>query len=280
MATHSSVLAWRIPGTEEPSGLPSMGSHRVGQDWNDLAAVAAADLVYIQDSCLTRILSANHCSPLWRQAQSLSPFYRWVHLDSKEIKPVSPKGNQPWTVIGRTDAEAEALILWPPDVKSWLTGKDPDAGKDWGQEEKGRQGMRWFWMASPTQWTWIWANSGRWWRTQEPLSCCSPCGRREWDMTEQLNSNTKAQGGCHTWLQGIWLPVSGKSGIGTWVWLTPDAPPPAPRPPPPRSSPMGADIRPEAEPLLIPPPGWNWVPRRWTNAGCQQLLWPLINREN
>ena len=58
-------------------------------------------------------------------------------LDSKEIKPVNPKGSQSWIFIGRTEAEAEALILWPPDVKCWLTGKDPDAGKDWGQEEKG-----------------------------------------------------------------------------------------------------------------------------------------------
>ena len=58
-------------------------------------------------------------------------------LDSEETKPVDPKGNQPWMRIGRTDAEAEALILWPPDAKSWLTGKDPDAGRDWGQEEKG-----------------------------------------------------------------------------------------------------------------------------------------------
>ena len=58
-------------------------------------------------------------------------------LDSKEIKPINPKGNQSWLFIGGTDAEAEAPVLWPPDVKSWLTGKDPDAGKDWGQEEKG-----------------------------------------------------------------------------------------------------------------------------------------------
>ena len=62
-------------------------------------------------------------------------------LDSKEIKPVNPKGDQPWIFIGRIDAEAEAPILWPPDVKSWLTGKDPDAGKDWRQKEKGRQRM-------------------------------------------------------------------------------------------------------------------------------------------
>ena len=58
-------------------------------------------------------------------------------LDSKEIKPVNPKGNQLWIFIGRTDAEAEAPILWPPDAKSRLIRKDPDAGKDWGQEEKG-----------------------------------------------------------------------------------------------------------------------------------------------
>ena len=56
-------------------------------------------------------------------------------LDSKDIKPVNPKGNQPWMYIEMTDAEAEASILWPPDMKSWLIGKDPDAGKDWGQEE-------------------------------------------------------------------------------------------------------------------------------------------------
>ena len=57
-------------------------------------------------------------------------------LDCKEIKPVHPKGNQPWIFIGRTDDEAEAQILWPCDVKSQLIGKDPDAGKDWRQEEK------------------------------------------------------------------------------------------------------------------------------------------------
>ena len=64
-------------------------------------------------------------------------------LDCKEIKPVNPKWNQPWVFIGRTDAEAEVPILWPPDAKSQLIGKDPDAGKDGGQEEKGQQRMRW-----------------------------------------------------------------------------------------------------------------------------------------
>ena len=65
-------------------------------------------------------------------------FSIWLcSLDNKEIKPVNPKGNQSWILIERTDAEAETPILWPSDVKSWLTGKDPDAGKDWEQEEKG-----------------------------------------------------------------------------------------------------------------------------------------------
>ena len=61
----------------------------------------------------------------------------WESLGLQEIQPVHPKGDQSWVFIGRTDAEAETPILWPPDARSWLIGKDPDAGKDWGQEEKG-----------------------------------------------------------------------------------------------------------------------------------------------
>ena len=64
-------------------------------------------------------------------------------LDCKEIQPVHPKGNQSWIFIGRTDAEAEAPILWSPDVKNWLIRKDPDAGKDWRQEKKRMTKMRW-----------------------------------------------------------------------------------------------------------------------------------------
>ena len=69
-------------------------------------------------------------------------------LDCKEIQPVHPKGNQFWVFIGRTDVEAETPILWPPDAKNWLIGKDPDVGKDWRQEEKGTIGWD-GWMASP-----------------------------------------------------------------------------------------------------------------------------------
>ena len=87
-------------------------------------------------------------------------------LNNKEIEPVNSKGNQPRIFIGRTDAETEAPIFWPPDVKRQFIGRDPDAGKDWRQE-KGETGWD-DWMASSTQWTWIWANSGRDWRTEEP----------------------------------------------------------------------------------------------------------------
>ena len=88
-------------------------------------------------------------------------------LDCKEIKPVHPKGNQSWIFIGRTDAEAKTPILWPPDAKNWLTGKNPDAGKDWRQEEKGTtEDDRW--MASPSWLTWVWASSRSWWWTEKP----------------------------------------------------------------------------------------------------------------
>ena len=90
-------------------------------------------------------------------------------LDCKEIKSVHPKGNQPWIFIERTVAKAEAPILWPPDVKSRLIGKDPDAGKDWRQDEKGTTEDEMVgWHLSLTQWTWSWASSGTWWRTEEP----------------------------------------------------------------------------------------------------------------
>ena len=82
--------------------------------------------------------------------------------DSKEIKPVNPKGNQHWILIGRTDAEAQ--ILWPPDVNSWLIGKCWERLKAGEGGDKGWDG----WMASPTQWTWVWADSGRWWRSGRP----------------------------------------------------------------------------------------------------------------
>ena len=87
-------------------------------------------------------------------------------LDCKEIKPVHPKGNQSWIFTGRTDAEAETPILWPPNAKDSLE-KTLVMGKIEGRSRRRRQRMR-GWMASPTQWTWVWENSRRQWRTGKP----------------------------------------------------------------------------------------------------------------
>ena len=107
-------------------------------------------------------------------------------LDCKEIEPVHPKGNQSWVFIGRTDAEAEAPILWPPHVKSLLIGKDPDVGRDWGQEEKG--------MTEDEMAGWHHRIDGHefWWTLgvgdgQGDLGCCDSWGGKESDRTEWLN---------------------------------------------------------------------------------------------
>ena len=86
-------------------------------------------------------------------------------LECKEIQPVHPKADQSWVFIGRTDAEAETPILWPPHTKSWVTWKDPDAGRDWGQEEKGTTEDE---MAGWYHRAWVWVNSGSWWWTGKP----------------------------------------------------------------------------------------------------------------
>ena len=107
-------------------------------------------------------------------------------LDSKEIQPVHPKGNQSWIFIGRTDAEAETPILWPSDAKSWLNGKDPDAEKGWRQEEKG--------MTVDKMVGWhYWLNGHKFEQAlgvgdgQGSLVCCSPWCHKESDMTKWLN---------------------------------------------------------------------------------------------
>ena len=114
----------------------------------------------------------------WRRLES--------PLDCKEIKAVNPKGNQSWILIERTDAEAEAPILWPPDVKSWPIGKDPDAGKDWRQEEKGAtedEMVGWHHRLDGHEFEQapgVGDGQGR-------LACCSSWGCKELDTTEWLN---------------------------------------------------------------------------------------------
>ena len=107
-------------------------------------------------------------------------------LDCKEIPPVYPNGDQSWIFIGRTDAEAETPIPWPPDVKKWLIGKDPDAGKDWRQEKKGiteDEMVGWHHWLNGHEFGWIpEAGDG-----QGGLACCTPRGCKELDTTEWLN---------------------------------------------------------------------------------------------
>ena len=109
-------------------------------------------------------------------------------LDCKEIQPIHPKGNQSWIFFGRTDAEAETPILWPSDAKNQLTGKDPDAGKDWRQKEKGTTEDK-IWLDGITDF-----NGHEFEQTQgdsegqESLACCSSQSSKELDMTEQLNN--------------------------------------------------------------------------------------------
>ena len=107
-------------------------------------------------------------------------------LDCKEIQPVHSKGDQSWVFFGRNDAKAETPILWPPHVKSWLIGKDSDAGRDWGQEEKGTTedemaGWHHWLDGCEFQWT-LGVGDG-----QGGLACCNSWGRKESDTTEQLN---------------------------------------------------------------------------------------------
>ena len=89
-------------------------------------------------------------------------------LDCKETQPVHPKRDQSWVFLGRTDAEAETPVLWPPHVKSWLIGKDPDAGRDWGQEEKGATEDEMAGWHHRLNGQWVWVNSQSWWWTGRP----------------------------------------------------------------------------------------------------------------
>ena len=107
-------------------------------------------------------------------------------FDCKEIKPVHPKGNQSWIFIGRTDAEAETPVLWPSDVKNWLTGKDPDAGKDWRREKKGTtedEMVGWHHQRDGHEFEQAAEGAGD---GQGSLLSCSPWGRTQFsDWTEQ-----------------------------------------------------------------------------------------------
>ena len=126
-------------------------------------------------------------------------------LDCKEIQPVHPKGDQSWVFFGRTDAKGEILILWPPHLKSWLIGKDSDAGRDWGQEEKGTTedeiaGWHHGLDGHESEWT-PGVGDG-----QGGLACCNSWGRKELDTTEWLN---------WTELNNVWQHIQNVANQGS-----------------------------------------------------------------
>ena len=127
-------------------------------------------------------------------------------LDCKEIQPVHSEGDRPWDFFGRNDAKAETLVLWPPHEKSWLIGKDSDAGRDWGQEKKGTTedemaGWHHWLDGCESEWT-LGVDDG-----QGDLACCDSWGCKELDMTERLNwrQNENAE-----------LPVQNLVRIARW----------------------------------------------------------------
>ena len=155
METHSGILAWKIPWTEKPGELQSMGSQRIRHDW--ATKLKLRQHIKKQRHCFANKGPSSQSfgfssSHIWvweldyKESWSLKTQCFWTvvlektlesPLDCKKFRSVNPKGNQSWIFTGWTHAEAETPILWPPDAKNWFTGKDPNAGKGWRWEEKG-----------------------------------------------------------------------------------------------------------------------------------------------
>ena len=127
-------------------------------------------------------------------------------LGSKGIKPVNLKGNQPWTLVARTDAEAETLVFWSLELNSWLIRKDPDAGKDWGQKEKRASEDEMAGWHHRCKGHDLGQTSGDG-EGQGGLECCSPWGHKELDTTRWLNNNNDSAHKCPQalgFLQKVW----------------------------------------------------------------------------
>ena len=155
-------------------------------------------MVYMYHSFLIHSSADGHLG--WRRLFLESP------LDCKEIQPVHPKGNQSWIFIERTDVEAETPILWPPDAKNWLIGKDPNEGarlKAGGEgDNRGWDG----WMASLTQWTWVLVSCRSWWWTGRPgvpQSMGSQRVRHDW-ATELSIYQTPVSVRCSVVSSSLW----------------------------------------------------------------------------
>ena len=184
MTTHSSILSWRILWTEEPGRL---WGHK---DLDTTRWLSTKVDNYILFGELTWMWELDY-----KESWVPKNWCFWTvvlektlesPLDCKEIQPVHPKGAKSWVFIGKTDFEAQIPILWPPDSKSWLIWKDPDAGKDWGQKKEGKtedEMVGWHHWLSGHGFGWTpGVGDG-----QAGLVCCGSWGRKESDMTERLN---------------------------------------------------------------------------------------------
>ena len=201
--------------------------------------ISQDQLIFLSEKCVLKSLSPTWCFWIVVLEKTLEN-----PLGSKDIKPVNPKGNQPWIFIGSVDTEPESPILCPPHAKSWLIVKDPDARKDWGQEEKRAtedEMVGWH----------HWLNGHEFEQTkrdiegQGSLACCSPWGHKELDMTERLNNNPILWEDLvlSTWVQwhrGCNLFTQSQKGLQSWPCCLPAA--------------LG-NIRSSALPLLIL---WGW----------------------
>ena len=141
-------------------------------------------------------------------------------LDCKEIQPVNPKGNKFWIFIGRTDTEAEAPILWPPGEKNWLIGKDPDAGKDRRQEEKGMTGdemVGWHHLHNGQEFEQTLADS----EGQGSLICCSPRGHKSWthlsEWTTTVRMNHLMRNSTYSSCSHVTVHTRLKGWLLTWM---------------------------------------------------------------
>ena len=195
MAPHSRTLAWKIPWMEEPGRLQSMGSQRVRHDWTTSLSLFTfmhwrRNWQPTPCSCLENPRDRGAWwAAIYRVIQSRTWLKRLSSSSSstsKEVQPVHPKGDQSWVFTGRTDAKTETPILWPPHVNSCLIWKEPDAGRNWGQEEKGMTedemaGWHHWLDGHEFEWT-LGVGDG-----QGGLACCDSWGRKESDTTERLN---------------------------------------------------------------------------------------------
>ena len=153
----------------------------MGNRWGNMETVSDFIFGGLQNHCEDSWVPKNWCFWIVVLEKTLEN-----PLDCKEIQPVHSKGDQSWMLFGRNDAKSETPVLWPPHAKSWLIGKASDAGRDWGQEEKGmteNEMAEWHHRLDGCEFEWtLGVGDG-----QEGLACCSSWGRKELDTTEWLN---------------------------------------------------------------------------------------------